>query len=261
MASEISDRINVKLWRDDPPQNFSDSAVLYGPGSVWYPPLKVVGEFTFALVLLVLTAPLMLLAAVLVKLTSRGPIFYCQTRLGRNGKPFTIYKVRTMRHNCEALSGPQWSLPGDSRITPVGHFLRKSHIDELPQLWNVLRGDMSLVGPRPERPEFAQQLEKSLPLYRNRLLVRPGITGLAQVRLPPDTDLASVRRKLAHDIYYVRMFGFWLDLRIVITTAVSVVGVPGEWSQLVLRIPGGEKVEQAYEDVAAVAPAVELQPA
>src|SRR5207244_1076843 len=104
-----------------------------------------------ALVLLLTTAPLVLLADVLVKLTSRGPVCYSQTRLGRNGKPYTIYKIRSMRHNCESHSGPKWSQPGDARVTPVGRFLRKSHLDELPQLWNVLRGEMSLVGPRPER--------------------------------------------------------------------------------------------------------------
>src|SRR5207248_4660391 len=143
-------------------------------------------------------------AMLLVKLTSPGPMLYTQTRLGRRGRPFTIYKIRTMLHDCESLTGPQWSTPGDTRITRVGRWLRRTHIDELPQLWNVLRGDMSLVGPRPERPEFIPELENAIPFYRDRLLVRPGITGLAQVQLPPDTDMDSVRRQLAHDIYYGR---------------------------------------------------------
>src|SRR5207253_4196733 len=142
------------------------------------------------------------------------PVFYSQIRLGRGGKPFAIYKIRTMTHNCEKVSGAQWSTPGDARITPVGRFLRKTHLDELPQLWNVLRADMSLVGPRPERPEFVPKLEHALPRYRDRLAVRPGVSGLAQVQLPPDTDLASVRRKLAHDLFYVERMSFWLDLRI-----------------------------------------------
>src|SRR5439155_12868491 len=120
-----------------------------------------------------------LLSMLLVKLTSRGPALYTQTRLGRNGRPFTIYKLRTMQHRCESLTGARWSTPGDPRITPVGRFLRKTHLDELPQLWNVLRGDMALVGPRPERPEFVPQLEQAVPHYRDRLLVRPGVSGLA----------------------------------------------------------------------------------
>src|SRR5262249_10338589 len=201
-----------------------------------------------ALFVLALTAPLIVLAAILVKLTSRGPVFYTQVRLGRGGKPFTIYKIRTMRHNCEQQSGAQWSKPGDSRITPVGKLLRKSHIDELPQLWNVLRGDMSLVGPRPERPEFVPQLVQSLGRYGERLLVRPGVSGLAQVQLPPDTDLDSVRRKLAHDLCYVQRMSFWLDLRILVCTGLRVLGLPYAISARMLALPGGEQVERAYQE-------------
>ena len=138
-----------------------------------------------------------------MKLTSPGPAFYTQTRVGQGGRPFTIYKLRTMIHNCESLTGPRWCMPGDPRVTPAGWLLRVTHLDELPQLLNVLRGEMSLVGPRPERPEFLPQLERALPAYRQRLVVRPGVTGLAQVKLPADTDLDSVRRKLAHDLYYI----------------------------------------------------------
>ena len=140
----------------------------------------------------------MAVAAIVVKLTSRGPAFYTQIRLGQDGRAYAIYKLRTMTHDCEKLSGPQWSKKGDCRVTAVGRLLRRSHLDELPQLWNVLRGEMSLIGPRPERPEFVPRLERSLPHYRARLHVRPGVTGLAQVQLPPDTDLGSVRRKLAY---------------------------------------------------------------
>ena len=105
-------------------------------------------------------------------------------RLGKNGRPFRLHKIRTMRHDCEKATGPRWAVPGDPRITPLGRFLRQTHLDELPQLWNVLRGEMSLVGPRPERPEFVPDLEQAIPHYRDRLLVRPGVTGLAQVQLP-----------------------------------------------------------------------------
>ena len=131
-----------------------------------------------------------------------------------------------MIHNCESLTGPRWSMPGDPRITPVGWFLRRTHLDELPQLLNVLRGEMSLIGPRPERPEFVPELERELPGYTQRLAVRPGVTGLAQVQLPPDTDLDSVRRKLAHDLYYIRHVSPWLDLRLLVCTAFYALGVP-----------------------------------
>src|SRR5262249_15560046 len=120
----------------------------------WYPAVKVAVEFVVTAALLVAVSPLILLSALLVKLTSRGPVFYSQVRLGRDGKPFRIYKVRTMTHDCERESGACWATANDPRITPVGKFLRATHLDELPQFWNVLKGDMSLVGPRPERPEF-----------------------------------------------------------------------------------------------------------
>src|ERR1043165_8088430 len=171
------------------------------PVRTWYELVKTLTDFGLAALLLVLTSPLVLLAAIAVKLTSTGPIFYSQTRVGRKGRPYAIYKIRTMYHNCEWQSGVCWSTKGDPRITPIGRFLRVTHIDELPQLWNVLRGEMSLVGPRPERPEFVPGLEKAIPHYRKRLSLRPGVTGLAQIQLPPDTDLDSVRIKLAYDLH------------------------------------------------------------
>jgi lipopolysaccharide/colanic/teichoic acid biosynthesis glycosyltransferase len=188
----------------------------------WRRPL----DLTVALILLVLAAPILIAAMVLVKLTSRGPFIYTQTRLGRNRRRFTIYKIRSMTHNCEQLSGPCWSSGDDPRVTPVGRFLRRTHLDELPQLWNVLRGEMSLVGPRPERPEFVEALEKAVPRYAERLKVRPGLTGLAQIRLPPDTDLLSVRQKLIYDLHYVERRDLWLDLRILLGTGLFCLGVP-----------------------------------
>jgi len=217
----------------------------------WYGPVKAVADFAMALVLLVLSAPVILLAGLLIKLTSRGPVFYTQVRLGRHSRLFTIVKLRTMYHNCENHTGPQWSMPGDSRITWIGGILRRTHIDELPQLWNVLRGHMSMVGPRPERPEFVPKLETAIPFYRERLLVRPGITGLAQVQLPPDTDLTSVRRKLAHDIYYMRKKNLWLDARIIVATALNVLCVPEAVGRFILNLPGGKHIEQVYEQEAA----------
>ncbi len=216
------------------------------PVTSWYLPCKAAVEFLAALVLFVFTLPAVLLAAALVKLTSRGPAFYSQTRLGLNGRPYTIRKLRTMVHNCESLTGAQWSRPKDPRITPLGRFLRRSHLDEFPQLWNVLCGEMSLIGPRPERPEFVPYLEHSIPHYRERLRVRPGITGLAQVQLPPDTDLASVRRKLAYDLFYVRHASPWLDLKLFFCTGLSLIGMPFAFCCQLLRVPGGLAVEQSY---------------
>jgi lipopolysaccharide/colanic/teichoic acid biosynthesis glycosyltransferase len=212
-----------------------------------YGPVKRAAEFAAALVLLVLTAPLILLAALLVKLTSRGPAFYTQTRVGLGGRPFTIYKIRTMIHNCESLTGPRWAIPGDPRVTRVGHFLRMTHLDELPQLLNVLRGDMSLVGPRPERPEFVRELDRALPGYRRRLAVRPGVTGLAQVQLPADSDLNSVRRKLDQDLYYVRACGPWLDFRLLCCTACRMLGIPFRCSRRLLGIPTSETIARTMQ--------------
>jgi len=200
---------------------------------------KTVLEISAAFVLLVLAAPLIAVAGLLVKLTSRGPVFYTQTRVGRNGRLFTIYKIRSMVHECESLTGPRWAIPGDPRVTWMGQFLRHTHLDELPQLVNVLRGEMSLIGPRPERPEFLPALERALPGYRCRLSVRPGVTGLAQVKLGPDTDLNSVRRKLAYDLHYVGHVSFWLDLRILLCTAFKSLGDPARLSR---RFPLGPAV-------------------
>jgi lipopolysaccharide/colanic/teichoic acid biosynthesis glycosyltransferase len=209
----------------------------------WYPPCKAVLDRALALCLLVLSGPLILLLGLLVKLTSRGPAFYTQVRLGRGAIPFTIYKLRTMMNKCESLTGPRWSMPGDPRVTAFGRFLRSTHLDELPQLLNVLRGDMSLIGPRPERPEFLPELERRCPRYRDRLTVRPGVTGLAQVQLPADTSVGSVRRKLAFDLYYVRHLGPWLDLALLLVTGFYALGVPFRLVNRVLRVPAGETVE------------------
>ena len=213
----------------------------------YYRLLKGCLDFVVAAVLLVLTAPLILALGVLVKLTSPGPVFYSQVRLGRGGRPFRIYKLRTMRHDCERESGPRWATRNDPRVTPLGRFLRLSHLDELPQLWNILRGDMSLVGPRPERPEFVRNLERHIPLYAERLRVRPGVTGLAQVHLPPDTDLDSVRRKMAYDYFYTRQTSIWLDVRLILVTALQVLGVPFWVSRRLLFVPNAERIEPVYE--------------
>jgi lipopolysaccharide/colanic/teichoic acid biosynthesis glycosyltransferase len=202
-----------------------------------YPAAKAALDFAAALALSVLLAPVMLVVMALVKLTSRGPAVYSQQRVGRDGRPYTIYKFRTMRHNCEAVSGPKWSHGEDPRITRLGQFLRKTHFDELPQLWNVLRGEMSLVGPRPERPVFVAKLALAVPGYAGRLAVRPGVTGLAQVQLPPDSDLESVSRKLVCDLYYVQHASLWMDVRIILATALGLLFVPHGTSCRLLALP------------------------
>jgi lipopolysaccharide/colanic/teichoic acid biosynthesis glycosyltransferase len=188
--------------------------------------------------MLLVTAPFILISMLLVRLTSRGPMIYAQKRLGQEGRTITIYKIRTMYQDAERETGPVWSRPGDPRVTPIGRVLRWAHLDELPQLLNILRGEMSLVGPRPERPELVGPLEQALPGYRRRLAVRPGLTGLAQVQQGPDTCLSTVRRKLKYDLYYVKRFCFWLDVRVLLGTVLKCTGVPFEQIGRMLRLPG-----------------------
>lgn len=215
----------------------------------WYPRVKHAVDFALALLLVLPAAPVVFLAALLVRLTSKGPAFYTQTRLGQDGKLFTIYKLRTMLDDCERLTGARWSLPGDPRVTAVGFVLRVSHLDELPQLLNVLKGEMSLIGPRPERPEFLPQLERAMPAYRQRLAVRPGVTGLAQVLLPADTDVESVRRKLTHDLYYIRHLGPFLDVRLLCCTALYALAIPFRLTSRLLGLPKSGDIEKSMRDV------------
>jgi lipopolysaccharide/colanic/teichoic acid biosynthesis glycosyltransferase len=218
-----------------------------------YDAVKPVVEFMLALIILLFSAPVVFAAIVLVKLSSRGPAIYTQKRLGRGGKIFTIYKLRTMYLDSERQSGPTWSVPGDPRVTPIGRILRWCHVDELPQAINILQGEMSLVGPRPERPEIAVNLEDELSGYRLRQAVRPGLTGLAQVRQPPDTSLASVRRKLNYDLLYIERMSPWLDLRLIMGTALKCLGVPFVGIGWILQLPdpdvhhGRDFVAQAPE--------------
>jgi lipopolysaccharide/colanic/teichoic acid biosynthesis glycosyltransferase len=175
--------------------------------------------------------------------------------VGRDGRLFTIFKIRTMVHNCESLTGPRWSIPGDPRVTPVGQFLRRTHLDELPQLINVLRGDMSLIGPRPERPEFTAKLERALPAYPERSRVRPGVTGLAQVHLPGDTSLGSVRMKLAYDLFYIQQLSPALEARILFCTVLRVLGVSFESIRRLSGISSEKVVERAVQIVLEGGPA------
>jgi lipopolysaccharide/colanic/teichoic acid biosynthesis glycosyltransferase len=172
-----------------------------------------------------------------VRLTSSGPGFYSQTRVGRNSRPYQIYKLRTMHDDCERSTGARWCVTGDPRVTPLGRVLRKLHLDELPQLWNVLRGEMSLVGPRPERPEFVGPLSVEIPDYSQRHRVRPGVTGLAQIQLPADTSVDSVRRKTVLDCKYVADRTLWLDVRIVVGTIIYITGCSYDTVRRLMRLP------------------------
>ena len=176
-----------------------------------------------ALVGAVITLPIMLAVALAVRLTSKGPILYRQTRSGKFGIPFTLYKFRSMRVDAEAHSGPVWASKGDPRVTPVGRWLRKLRLDELPQLFNVVRGDMSLVGPRPERPEFVKVLQEQVPFYRQRLCVKPGITGWAQINHKYGDTMEDVIVKLEYDLYYIKNLAPSLDAYIIFHTAKTVL--------------------------------------
>jgi len=166
----------------------------------------------------VVLLPLLPLVGILIKLTSRGPVLYRQKRVGMNGTVFTLYKFRSMYRDAEAGTGAVWASKDDPRITPVGRVLRKLRIDELPQMFNVLRGDMSIVGPRPERPEFVQSLTEEIPYYRQRLCVRPGITGWAQINHKYGDTFEETITKLEYDLYYIKNLAPALDLYIMLQT-------------------------------------------
>lgn len=173
----------------------------------------IIGAFTLAIISL----PITLLTVLCIKITSKGPALFTQTRVGMNGKKFTIYKFRTMVLNAEN-NGAQWASKNDDRIIPLGHFFRKTRIDELPQIWNIIRGDMSIVGPRPERPEFTQKLSQQIPYYDLRHVIKPGLSGWAQVSYPYGASTEDALKKLQYDLYYVKNYSLLLDLNIILRT-------------------------------------------
>jgi sugar transferase (PEP-CTERM system associated) len=175
-------------------------------------------ELAVAAIGLVVTAPVMLLVAVLVKLDSPGPLLFAQERVGQDEKLFTLYKFRSMRADAEAATGPVWATARDPRVTRVGRWIRKLRLDELPQLWNVVRGDMGFVGPRPERPHFVERLKKEIPYYSQRHVVRPGLTGWAQVRYPYGSTAADAMEKLQYELFYIKNMSLALDVAIVLRT-------------------------------------------
>ena len=226
----------------------SSGKVLVRERSIWTDerPIRLL-NITVASVGFVVTLPLWVVIAIAIKLTSRGPLFYTQIRVGLDqrglpqpadrsrrsedigGKPFVIVKFRTMTVDAERQGEAVWAAANDQRITAVGGFLRSCRLDELPQLLNVLRGDMNLVGPRPERPQFVTQLREKIPDYQKRHRVRPGITGHAQVNLQYDTSVEDVRRKVEHDLEYIARRTMWEDLKIMLKTIPVMLFRKGGW--------------------------------
>lgn len=174
-------------------------------------------DFAIAALLLLATAPITLMTALLIKLTSKGPIFFRQERVGRHGKVFTVLKFRSMTVDAE-MSGPQWAKTNDARVTMIGRFIRKVRIDEIPQVINLLRGEMSFVGPRPERPFFVQQLSEAIPYFKERHRVKPGLSGWAQVNYPYGASVEDARNKLAYDLYYLKNGTLFLDFLVLLRT-------------------------------------------
>lgn len=198
------------------------------PMPLWEKTIKRALDIFVSALVLIITFPFLLLIGLAVRLTSPGPAIYRQKRVGRNGKLFTIYKFRTMVNDAERYSGPTWAAKDDPRITKLGYWLRKLRIDEIPQLWNVLRGDMSLVGPRPERLHFVKQFSEQIPLYTRRLRVRPGITGWAQVKWKYDTSLDDVKEKTKFDLFYIENASLRMDAKILINTIITILKGKGQ---------------------------------
>ncbi len=197
--------------------NGSLSGAAYGKVNWFDAAVHRLADIVLSLAMLVATLPLMLVTAIAIACESRGPVLYRQERVGLNGRVFTLMKFRSMRQDAEA-SGPIWAMQSDPRVTRIGAFIRLTRIDELPQLINVLKGEMSFIGPRPERPHFVAQLEEVVPFYRDRLLAKPGLTGWAQVNYPYGASVEDARAKLSYDLYYVKHRSLLLDLMILLAT-------------------------------------------
>jgi len=225
-----------------------ETPVVLPPSGGCYIAMKPSFDFLLSLAIAVPAVPLIFLCWAIVRVSSRGPGFYSQTRSGLMGKPYRILKLRTMGHNVEAATGIQWSQKGDARVTRFGKFLRTTHLDELPQLFNVLRGEMSLVGPRPERPEVirAKGLGKQVAGYDHRLDVRPGVTGFAQIQLPADSNICSVRHKVAYDLYYIANQSLWFDLRLIAATAMKTTGLKPAMLRRLFFLPSREFVGRFF---------------
>ncbi len=209
-----------------------------------YLSIKRSSDVILSTVFLILSAPIILMCAGLIRLTTFGPAFYSQARLGRFGRPFTIWKLRTTSDEGDRAFTTRRAIGADPRVSSLGRFLRFAYLDELPQLWNVLKGDISLVGPRPDRPEFIPILETAIPNYRERLAVRPGMTGLAQVSLPAGTGIPSVRKKFRYDQYYIRSIGPLLDLQLLYASVLLSIGLPREIVRQLAVLPHPAQVQE-----------------
>ena len=198
---------------------------------VWERKVKRLMDILVSLIILIITFPIILIVALAIKLDSKGPVFYKQIRVGKDGKEFKIYKFRSMIKDAEKYTGPVWSKKDDPRITRVGRIIRKFRLDEIPQFINVLRGEMSLVGPRPERPYFVEQLSKEIPLYKRRLKVKPGITGWAQVKHKYDESIEDVKKKVQYDLFYIENISLRMDLKILFRTIFVVLFGKGHYEE------------------------------
>lgn len=226
-SAESYDTLRGGVHTDLLPQGWISYSEGFTP-SMHYLGVKSVLDFIGSLFLFIIAAPVMAAVALSIKLTSVGPVLFRQVRVGRDGREFVLYKFRSMPEDVEAKTGPVWSGEGDSRATPLGHLLRRFHLDELPQVYNVLRGEMSLVGPRPERPCFVSFLSRLIPNYNLRHSVRPGITGLAQVFYPYGASVEDAREKLRYELYYARHISLGLDLRALAKTINVVLAGRGQ---------------------------------
>lgn len=195
----------------------------------WEKKLKRLFDIFTAILILILTLPIILLFSILIKLDSKGSIFFIQERCGQNGEIFKMIKFRSMRHDAEKMSGPVWSQKDDPRITRIGKIIRKFRIDEIPQLVNVLKGEMSIVGPRPERPYFVEKLSEEIPYYKRRLKVRPGLTGWAQIKHKYDETIEDVKTKLRYDLFYIENMSLRMDFKILFRTVFVVLFGKGHY--------------------------------
>jgi exopolysaccharide biosynthesis polyprenyl glycosylphosphotransferase len=220
-SGALLERLTGKLYLD----GLRPSSFIYSEGFRVRPSQQIARRFVSTLTAaagLLLFLPFFPFVVLMVRLSSPGPIFFKQTRVGMGGNNFTVYKFRTMRTDAEA-SGAKWAMKDDPRATKVGSFMRKVRLDEVPQLWNVLRGDMGFVGPRPERPEFVPELAEKIPYFELRHMIRPGLTGWAQVRYGYGSTIAQAREKLEYDLYYIKHMTLGLDLLIMFETIKTII--------------------------------------
>lgn len=204
-------RVPLEVVQSDP--RFHDLEWLTSKWTPRFRTVKRAFDLVLSVPLLILSLPVLFVVGVLIRIESRGPVIYTQRRIGVDGKRFTIYKLRSMRNDAES-AGASYASQNDPRVTKIGRWLRRTRIDEIPQLWNVIRGDMSIIGPRPERPENEKMLEDAIPGFHLRTCIRPGLTGWAQICAPYANTTEQSGKKLEYDLYYIRNVSFTLDLRI-----------------------------------------------